>query len=224
MNKYKYLLFDLDGTLFDINAVEIFVLKEVLTNHSLRYDDMIFKEYSKINEELWKKFEIGKMTKSEVRFKRFEILIRKFYKQTDVNIKELSDSYFNLFSKTVIAYDGTANTLETLKNKYELYVISNGSTDVQYYKLDKLDFTKYFKKIFLSEEIGYAKPNPLFFDYVYNSLNRPAKENVLVIGDSISADIVGGFNYGFDTCYVGLNKCNIATMSITNINQLVNLK
>ncbi len=223
MNKYRYLLFDLDGTLFDINAVEEFVLKEVLNYYSLEFSDSILKEYSKINEQLWKEFEIGRLTKSQVRLKRFEILIQKYFKKSEININDLADYYFDLFSKTVIAFDGVSDILEKLKNNYELYVISNGSTDVQYYKLDKLNFTNYFKKIFLSEEIGYAKPNKLFFENVYKSLNKPPKDTVLVIGDSISADINGGFDFGFDTCYVGSGSCDNATFKISHITELTNI-
>lgn len=223
MNKYKYLLFDLDGTLFDIKKVEIVVLKQVLEQNSLTYNDNIFDAYSKINEDLWKEFEVGNLTKSQVRYKRFELLIEKFFSENKPDMQKIAKEYFHLFSKTVIAFDNAKKVLETLRNKYELYVVSNGSVDVQYYKLEKLDFTKFFDKIFLSEEIGYAKPSKLFFENVYNALDRTPKESVIVIGDSISADIKGGANFGFDTCYVGEQKCDFATYSIRNISELIEI-
>jgi len=220
MNNYKFLLFDLDGTLFDIHAVEICALKETLEQNSLVYTEKVFNEYSKINEELWKEFEIGNLTKWQVRHKRFEMLIDRFYKNNKCDLNKISDTYFKLFSKTVFAYDGVADLLKKLKQDYKLYVISNGSVDVQYYKLNKLALTKYFDKIFLSEEIGYAKPNTLFFKYVHSALGIPDKNNVLVIGDSISADIKGGIDFGYDTCYVGNDKCDDATFSISHISEL----
>lgn len=222
MSDYKYLLFDLDGTLFDMNAVEISALKESLKQNSLEYTDEIFKTYSAINEQLWKEFEIGNLTKAEVRFKRFEILINDYFKSETVDIKKLADTYFRLFSKTVFAYEGVTDLLENLAKKYKLYVVSNGSTDVQYYKLNKLDLSKYFQKIFLSEEIGFAKPNYNFFEYVHNALGHPDKKDVIVIGDSISADIEGGNNFGYDACYVGTLHCSIATYAVSNITDISN--
>lgn len=223
MSKYKYLLFDLDGTLFDIHAVEVSALKQTLEQNSLIYNDEIFNQYSKINEELWKEFELGKLTKWQVRFKRFEILTKRFFKDKSCDLNKISDTYFQLFSKTVFAYKGVDDLLDNLSKEYELYVISNGSIDVQYYKLNKLDLTKYFKNIFLSEEIGFAKPNKQFFEYVHKQLNCPQKDKVLVIGDSISADIEGGANFGYDTCYVGINECNISTYKIDNVIKLTQI-
>lgn len=220
---YKYLLFDLDGTLFDIKKVEIVVLKQVLEQNFLTYTENIVDSYTKINEDLWKEFELGNLTKSEVRLKRFEILIEKHFPHSSIDIQKIANDYFQLFSKTVIAFEGTQELLESLKKNYKLYVISNGSIDVQYYKLNKLGFSKYFDRIFLSEEIGYAKPNVKFFEYVYYSLQMPQKDSILVIGDSITADIIGGSNYGFDTCYVGKEECTISTYSITDIVDLTEI-
>ncbi len=223
MSKYKYILFDLDGTLFDINKVESVALKQVLEQNNLTYNDDILSAYSKINDDLWLKFEVGELTKDQVRLKRFELLKQKFYIKTNVDALKIASEYFNLFSKTVIAFDGAKKVLETLFDKYDLYVVSNGSVDVQYYKLNKLDFTKYFNKIFLSEEIGYAKPNKLFFENVYNKLGKPEKESVLIVGDSISADIEGGNSFGFDTCYIGEQNCDFATFKIKNISFLTDI-
>ena len=60
--------------------------------------------------------------------------------------------------------------------------------------------------MFFSEDIGISKPQKEFFDYCFNSLNNPPKEDVILIGDSLSADILGGINYNIKTIWFNKNN------------------
>jgi FMN phosphatase YigB (HAD superfamily) len=68
------------------------------------------------------------------------------------------------------------------------------------------NFDKYFKEIFVSEDVGIPKPATEFFDYCFEKLDNPDKASVILIGDSLSADIKGGYNYGLETIW--FNKSN----------------
>ena len=67
-------------------------------------------------------------------------------------------------------------------------------------------FSKYFDDIFVSEDIGIPKPAKEFFDYCFKNLDNPDKNDVVLIGDSLSADILGGLNYGIDTIWFNKNN------------------
>ncbi len=217
MNTFTDLLIDIDGTIIDTKEVERYALKKLFSKYALYYDEDILTKYSTINEKLWLEFEKGKIEKNKLRIKRFELLFNHMDIKADV--QSFANEYFEIYSKTVIPFTNAVDTIIDLHNKYNLHIISNGSTDVQYYKLNKLNITQYFKNIFLSEEIGYAKPNKLFFQKVYDTLKQKNKNKILVIGDSISADITGGKDFGFKTCYVG-NNISSAEFSIKTLTDI----
>jgi len=99
--------------------------------------------------------------------------------------------------------------LDYLYPKHDLYVVSNGFRAVQENRLNLSDFKKYFKGMFFSEDIGVNKPQKEFFDYCFNQLEHPEKDNVILIGDSLSADIAGGNSYNIKTIWFNKNneKC-----------------
>ena len=97
--------------------------------------------------------------------------------------------------------------LHTLtKAGYELYAATNGITTIQKGRLEHSPVTKYFKKVFISEELKVAKPSPLFFERVAKDIPDFDKETAVMIGDSLTADIQGGINAGIDTIWMNLAR------------------
>ncbi len=221
MQSFTDLLIDIDGTLTDTKEVERQALKKLFELYDIKFSNDLINKYSQINESLWLEFEKGKITKDVLRIKRFEILFKDI--ENKLNIIKFAKEYFKLYSKTVIETKNAVYTIMLLFKKYNLHIISNGSTDVQYYKLEKMGIKDCFKNIFLSEEIGYAKPDQRFFDFVYDNIKQKNKEKVAVIGDSISADIKGGKQFGFKTIYVGNEKTNCANYSIKSFDEISNI-
>jgi FMN phosphatase YigB (HAD superfamily) len=97
--------------------------------------------------------------------------------------------------------EGASGILDKLSSRYVLTLITNGISSVQRSRLKAAGIEKYFKKIVISEEIGFKKPDKKFFDEALRQNINPLKEEILVIGDSLSSDILGGINYGLDTCW-----------------------
>ena len=200
MKKYTDLLIDIDGTLTDTHEVERIALKKIFSDHNISLTESDIDNFSEINEKLWLEFEKGLVTKKKLRLKRFEIFTELL--NLNLNAEVLACNYFDLYSKTVVPFDNVFDTINTLSADYKLHIISNGSIDVQYYKLSKLGIKDKFENIFLSEDIGYAKPNEKFFEYVYAHISQSDKSKILVVGDSLSADIIGGKSFGFDTLWI----------------------
>jgi 2-haloacid dehalogenase len=97
--------------------------------------------------------------------------------------------------------DGAADVCHRLSADRELAIITNGVERTQLNRFNKSQIKSYFKHIFVSGKIGYAKPSRYFFDYVFREMKLSEKSDVLVVGDSLTSDIQGGRDYGLDTCY-----------------------
>ena len=54
--------------------------------------------------------------------------------------------------------------------------------------------------------IGIQKPAKGSFDYCFRKAKIQNTEDVVLIGDSLSADITGGKNYGIDTVWFNRNN------------------
>ena len=87
------------------------------------------------------------------------------------------------------------------KGKYTLVAVTNGTKVAQDKKLRLSGLDKIFDAIFISEDVGAEKPKKEYFDYVFEKLGIKNKKEVLIIGDSLTSDILGGFNTGIDTCW-----------------------
>ena len=110
-----------------------------------------------------------------------------------------------------------------LKPKYTLCAASNAPYDLQMSRLNLSGLIKYFDYIFISEKIGHQKPTKQFFDFCFNAIGNPQKQQVIIIGDSPIADMAGGKNYGIKTCWFdkfGTDKKVNADFYITKLEQL----
>jgi YjjG family noncanonical pyrimidine nucleotidase len=195
---YKYILFDADNTLLDFDKAE-----EISISNTFIYfgiDICYSKRFSEINSSLWRLFEIGGIEREEIKTKRFQLLLDELG-INNISASEMSEKYLYELSCSSYTYDGAEELCEELaKAGKNLYIITNGHTVTQTKRLKNSNFIKYIKKSFISEQIGYQKPNKEYFDYVLNEINANESE-CIIIGDSLSSDIKGGINSGIDTCW-----------------------
>lgn len=201
--KYKILLFDLDNTLFDFNKAEDNALREFLKEENVENIQEFIDVYLPINRSLWKKLEEKKITREELvntRFsKSFEVLgVKK-------DGKELAKKYQNIIGKQGICYEGAYEFLKKIENEFDIYAATNGITEIQKNRLKNSNIAQFFKKVYISEEIGFLKPHKEFFEYIENELKFDKKE-VLMIGDNIIADIKGASDFGIDTIWFNKEK------------------
>ena len=199
---YKALLVDLDNTLLDFNKAEERALTTTLLRYGLNDTKEIKEEFKKINSKYWMLFEKGEISKEDLLVQRFKDFFEKYI--PNPKAKEINSFYLNQLAESGDLVVHALETLETIKDKVKIYPVTNGVYNTQVRRLEKSGLNKFFEKIFVSEKIGYQKPKKEFFDYVFNNIEYN-KDEVLLLGDSLTADIIGGINYGIDTCWYNPN-------------------
>lgn len=196
----KYLLFDVDDTLLDFGKAEAAAIRKTFIKHGLPVSDDIIKRYSEINHIVWTKLELGQMSREEILVERFRILFEELGIDTS-NCAKVQDTYEYLLGIGHYFVDGAEELLKTLHGKYELYIVSNGTLNVQERRLKSAGIVSYFNDVFISESIGHHKPSKEFFDACFARIPDFDREKALVIGDRLSSDILGGLNAGVKTCW-----------------------
>ena len=97
---------------------------------------------------------------------------------------------------------GALEAVQALQGKYRLFLASNGTASVQHSRLTSAGLYPYFEQVFVSQELGYNKPAKAFFDACAARIPGYAPEKAMMVGDSLSSDILGGRNAGIRTCWV----------------------
>lgn len=216
--------FDLDHTLWDFEKNSALAFETVFKMQHLDIDMSEFLPiYIPMNREYWERYRKDEISQKELRFGRlkdtFDLL--KFNIDDDL-IVLLSEQYIHHLPKFNHLYDGTIEILDYLKAKYNLHIITNGFAEVQDNKLNNSYITHYFKTITNSEMAGVKKPNSLIFDYALD-LAKAKKENSIMIGDCIEADVQGALDAGLDAIFFNENNV-IVTESIKQVNHLLEIK
>ena len=205
--KYKWLLFDADGTLFDYDRAEAFALRKTFEELQLEFKVGYAEIYRRINAQIWLDFEAGKLTQGRLRTRRFELLFDAVGISCDP--VEFSRLYLGYLAQGTDLIDGVEDVLDSLSGRVGLVVVTNGIADVQRPRFARSSVGQHFSDVVISEEVGLAKPDPAFFEVAFSRMGFPRKEDVLIVGDSLSSDIQGGLNYGIDTCWFNpLGKTN----------------
>ena len=220
----KILLIDLDNTLIDFNECARHSIMNAFEKLGFDYSPIVFDTFIEENVKIWKRLERGEITKPELRANRWNIILGRLGINFDGTI--LEEMFENGVAQGAYAVTGAYDLLDYLKDKYEMYIVSNGFRFVQESRLKIGDFNKYFNNIFVSEDIGIPKPAKEFFDYCFKSLDNPDKNDVILIGDSLSADIKGGNDYGIDTIWFNKNgEENLSAITPTyTVNKLSEIK
>ena len=179
--------------------------------------------YVPINREYWERYRKDEITQKQLRYGRlkdtFDLIE---YAVSDDMIDLLSVEYIHYLPKYNHLFDGTIEILDYLKPKYNLHIITNGFAEIQGNKLDNSYISHYFKTMTNSEMAGVKKPNQKIFEYALN-LAEAKKENSIMIGDCIEADVQGALDAGLDAIFFNENNIQ-APVYIKQINHLLELK
>ena len=221
---YSWLLFDADDTLFDYPLAEAKALCSTFEQFGQIYRSEYLRIYQVFNRQVWQEFERGETTSQELRLKRFRLLFEEIHAPLDP--QDFSPRYLENLSHGSSLLEGAARVLENLSGHYHLALVTNGLSDVQRPRLECSAIRPFIEKIFISEEIGVAKPEAGFFEAVFREIGHPAKAEVLIIGDSLTSDMQGGINYGIDTCWfnpAGKTTTLPVTYTIKTLGQLLEI-
>ncbi len=203
LKKYQTLLFDVDDTLLDFGAAEKEALRLLFKEHDMTLTPAIEANYRRINQNLWRSFEKGEIARDEVLNTRFSSLFQTYQRRVDGAL--LEKSYRNYLEEGKQLVEGAFELITELQDHCDLYIVTNGVSKTQYKRLRASGLYPLFKDVFVSEDTGSQKPMKAYFDYVYARIPNLDRDETLIIGDSLSADIKGGQLAGLDTCWFNPN-------------------
>ncbi|MDF1513921.1 MAG: YjjG family noncanonical pyrimidine nucleotidase [Anaerolineae bacterium] len=197
---YRWLLFDADGTLFDYDQAEKSALSATCEAFSLPYTGTTLQNYREINDQMWRDFELGKVSQTQLKIERFQRLLDAIGTNS-LDPAIFSHQYLHNLANCAVLIPHAENVIQALHTNVHLALITNGLKEVQRSRLAKSTIGHYFEAILISDELGVAKPDPGIFDAAFCAMGNPDKSHVMIIGDSLSSDIQGGSSYGIDTCW-----------------------
>lgn len=195
----KKVFFDLDDTILDFKKAEAVAVSKTLAEQGIEPTSKTVERYSEINASMWRRLEKGELTRAEVLVNRFAQLFVEL--GVDCSAAETKEKYEKNLSEGHFFINGAYELLENLSKKYDLYLVSNGTFVVQEGRLNSSGIKKFFKEIFISEKLGFVKPQKEFFNAVFEKILGFKNEDAIIIGDSLSSDIKGGNNAGIKTCW-----------------------
>jgi len=216
--------FDLDHTLWDFDKNSEMAFDRIFKNRfpEIKIQDFIAK-YAPINQECWKLYQNDKITHLELRYNRLKFSFDALNIDiSDENINQIANDYIEFLTDNNHLFDGAIEVLDYLRPKYRLHIITNGFANVQDKKINNALLSGYFQTITNSELAGVKKPNSIIFDYAVN-IAKASKQNSVMIGDCLDADVNGALNAGLDAIFFNDKKVTVPD-NIKQINHLLELK
>ena len=196
------IFFDLDHTLWDFERNSAVAFERIFSKHKIMLEVPVFLEcYVPINNTYWTKYQRDEITKEKLRCGRLEDAFCELkFNISPEKIEELADDYIAHLPHSNHLFPGVLTSLEYLHKKYSLHIITNGFREVQHVKMANAKIDHFFKSITTSEEVGVKKPNPKIFAHALEKANV-SKENSLMIGDNLEADIRGAIDFGMQALH-----------------------
>lgn len=200
MKKYDVFLFDADGTLFDYDMAEANALKIMFGKCGFDYSENIRSVYREINSQEWKKFESGETAKDELQVSRFRRLFIEMGVSHDA--ADFNKNYLHELGKGSFLIEGAHEICGHIASSGKnIYIVTNGILATQKARIEYSSIKNYISDFFVSEFVGFQKPHIKYFEYVFSHIPPVGKDKILIIGDSLTADISGGINAGIDSCW-----------------------
>lgn len=225
-SKYEHLFFDLDHTLWDFEANSLEALNELFDSYQLGKNidskEVFFKTYQFINKELWSLYHQNRIDKETLRDSRFALTLQQFAIQDMKLANQLADDYIRISPHKGKLFPDAHEVLAYLNTKYTLHLITNGFGEVQKIKIKSSSLDKYFENLFISEDIGFVKPQAGIFLHAISKSKATIPES-LMIGDNYEADILGASGVGIDTVLFNPEKVEGNFKSTYHIHQLKTL-
>ncbi|CNE60298.1 pyrimidine 5'-nucleotidase [Yersinia nurmii] len=194
--KYKWILFDADETLFHFDAYQ--GLKLMFSRFKTEFTPQDYEHYQLVNQPLWVDYQNGKINAAQLQSTRFDMWANRL----GVSPHTLNSEFLVAMADICSLLPGAQELIDSLQGKAQLGIITNGFTDLQNVRLERTGLKNVFSPLVISEEVGVAKPDVGIFEYAFNLMANPPKEQILMVGDNPHSDIQGGINAGIDTCWL----------------------
>lgn len=195
----KNILLDLDNTILDFSRAERMAASKALAAMGIQPTDEMLKRYHEINDAQWKLFELGRLEREQVKVRRYELLFGEL--GITAPPEDTAKVYERFLGMGHYFMDGAVELLEILSGEYRLYLATNGTSGVQKSRIKSADISKYFQGIYISEDVGYNKPDVKYFEACFKDIPDFDPSETVMIGDSLTSDMKGGINAGIKTVW-----------------------
>ena len=211
----KKILWDIDGTLLNFDLAETAAINKCFEIFSLtKPTEEMLNVYKDINNIYWQRLERNEITRDEVLLGRFRDFFNRYGIDTKI-VEDFNDNYQIQLGKTYVFNPFGKEIVRKLSTKYDQYAVTNGSLTAQKGKLEGSDLNEILLASFISEKIGFEKPDKRFFDYVFDKIGSHDLEDYVIIGDSLTSDMLGGVNAKIKTIWFNPeNKANHLNLPI----------
>lgn len=197
---YDWVLFDLDETLLDFPVTQ--ALEQTLRHYGVQVDEAGMAAYHTLNHGLWQQYNNGEIDATALQETRFSL----FAEQVNVDPMVMNNTFLAQIVALSMPLDGVVETLQLLKDKVKMGIITNGFSVPQRGRLGKLGWSEWFAPLVISDEIRVTKPDPAIFQHTLSLMGAPDPARVLMVGDNPKTDIAGAAAQGLATCWYNPGK------------------
>lgn len=208
----KAVLIDIDDTIFDFEKCSKNSFLKTLEKFNIKFKEEDFSYFNRVNDILWTKQKLGEINIKEVFIKR-DYLMGKYF-NIDIEKGLFNDLFVKFLYDEIEMVDGIEDLLLYLSDKYKIFTASNGVYDMQVNRIKKSNLSKYFTAIFVSDKIGYEKPDKRFFQKIMD-ITKYSNDDLIMIGDSMKSDIIGAKNSKIKSIYFNKENKKISDKNFT---------
>ena len=196
----EFLFLDLDDTILDFKKAEYIAIGKTIADFGVEPTDEVRHRYHLINKWHWEQLELGTMTRAEILVGRFKVLFDELGVQVDA--EKVARTYEKNLGTGHFFLPGAEEAVASLSKKYRLFLASNGTASVQKGRMTSANLYRFFEQVFVSQELGHNKPSKAYFDAAFAQIPGFDPAKALMVGDSLTSDILGGINAGIKTVWV----------------------
>ena len=197
---FEFLFLDLDNTILDFDKAESIAIPKTLAHFGITVTPELLQRYHLINKNSWEMMERGEISRKIVGMHRFDV----FFKELGVEVDAWAceDLYQKNLAMGHYFLPGAEEAVHSLSEKYRLFLASNGTASVQEGRMSSANLYPYFEKVYVSEQIGASKPTKEYFERCFAQIPDFDPKKAIIVGDSLTSDILGGINAGIATCWI----------------------
>lgn len=196
----EFLFLDLDDTILDFRKAERVAVTKTFREFGIEPTEALLHRYHLINKECWEKLERKEWTREQVLVNRFQMVFDEV--RVDGDAVRFAERYATNLGIGHYFLPGAEEAVKALHGKYRMFIASNGTASVQAGRLTSANLYRFFEKVFISQELGANKPAPEFFEMAFAQIPGFEKEKAIMVGDSLTSDMLGGIRAGIRTCWV----------------------
>ena len=222
----EFLFLDLDDTILDFKKAERIAISATIRDFGVEPTEEVLGRYHVINKGQWEMLERGEKTRAQILVDRFDILFREL--GVDVDAEKCARRYEYNLSQGHWFLPGAEEAVKRLHKRFRLFLASNGTASVQHGRMTSAGLYPWFEKVFVSQEIGFNNPSVDYFNACFAQIPDFDRSRCIMVGDSLSSDILGGINAGIATCWVaplskdpGAIRPDYRIESITQLEELL---